>query len=313
MNNETQFTPELREAWAELASDPNQRERMAELIVEYIQPNHLTETYMNLLLNARRLEAGDALIKKVRRGVEVHTLVPGAVHLAHEITTSERMNYVLDGADIKVHWNQWEMERGDIGTLADIRREMNAKLRDYYFQKVFTAMSTVWNASNTPNNFVDVGGPVTATVLEDAIDEINYRGGGVKMVIGTKRALQPVTKFGTFWNTGTTAAGTPHAPIQSALEEVRQTGWVGTYYGANIVGLDQIFDDPENYQPLLPEDTILVVGQRVGDFITYGDVRTKSWTDWNPTPPQEYLEIYQQFGLMIDNAQGIYVIKVTNS
>lgn len=233
--------------------------------------------------------------------------------MASEITTQDRMNYVLDGASVKIRYNEWELERGDIGTLAEIRREMRAKLTDFYFNKVFTALSSVWTAANTPNNFTDLGTTVTATSIEDAVDEINYRGGGAKIIIGTRRALQPITKFGGFWDSGTTGAGTPHAPIPGVLEEIHQTGWVGRYYGVPVVGLDQIFDNPVDYNPLLPEDKILVVGHSVGDFITYGDVRVKQWTDNNPTPPDFFIELYQQFGMLVDNAAGIYVIKVTTA
>lgn len=304
-------TPEMKEAFASLAADPNKRQALAEIIVEFIEPNHLTNTYMSLLMNTRALQAGDLLVKRMRKGVEVRTLVPGAVHLASEITVSDRMNFVLDGADVKVTWNQWEMERGDIGSVATISREMRLKLQDYYFNKVFTMLTTVWTAGNTPNNFVNLGTPITANALIDAIEEINYRGGGAKVIIGTRRALQPITGFGAFWSSGVDAAGTPHAPIQSVLEEIHQTGWVGRFYGVPVVGLNQIFDNPEDYNALLPEDKVLVLGEKVGEFITYGDVKTKSWVDNNPTPPQEYLEIYQQFGLIVDNAQGVYVIQVT--
>jgi hypothetical protein len=312
MSNINEFSPEVKQAWAEVVATKD-RQKVAEIITEFVQPNHYTNTYMNLLLDTRALTAGDLLRKKMRKGIEVRTLVPGAVHLASEITVNEWMNFNLDGADVKVHYNEWELERGDIGSLAEIRTEMRAKLADYYFKKIFTALSTVWSASNTPNNFTNVGGPITASALEDAIDEINYRGGGVKAVVGTRRALAPITKFGAFWDNGAPSASAPAAPIQSALEEVRRTGWIGRYYGADIVGLDQIWDNPYDNNALLPEDTILVVGQRVGEFITYGDVRTKAWTDNNPTPPEFYIELYQQFGMIIDNAQGIYVIKVTNS
>ena len=304
-----EITQQVKEAWAELVK--NNRQAAAELIVEYVQPNHLSNDYMSLLLRTRRLNVGDMLVKKVRKGIRVHTLVPGAVHLASEITTSERINYVLDGADVKVVYDEWELERGDIGTIDEIRREMNAKLRDFYFNKVFTALSTIWNETNTPNNYTDVGGVLTADALEDMIDEINYRGGGAKLIVGTQRALQPITKFGAFWDSGTPTAGTPQVAIPSALEELRQTGWVGRYYGVPVLKINQIWDNPEDYNTLLPEDKVLVIGEQVGEFITFGDVRTKQWTDPNPTPPLWYLELYQMFGLLVDNSQGIGVLEVT--
>jgi hypothetical protein len=65
---------------------------------------------------------------------------------------------------------------------------------------------------------------------------------------------------------------------------------------------------------MIPSDFILVIGEDVGEFITFGDVKNKQWSDMNPTPPQWMLEIYQQFGLIVDNAQGIYMLdNVTSS
>jgi len=57
---------------------------------------------------------------------------------------------------------------------------------------------------------------------------------------------------------------------------------------------------------------VLVIGENVGEYIQYGDVRWKQWEDYNPTPPDWYLEAYQQWGLIIDKVQGIYVIDVTS-
>jgi hypothetical protein len=280
------------------------REALSELIVEYVQPNHITTDYIGMLLNTRSLNPGDALVKKVRKGIEVHTLVPGAVHLANELTINERMNYILDGADVKVTYNEWEMENGDIGTVESIRTEMLAKLRDYYLNKVFTALTTIWTVGNTPDNYTSVGGSVTATALETAIDRINQTTSGVKAVVGVRSAMTPITKFGAFWNDG----GTQWAEVPSQIEEVMRTGMLGRYYGAPLIALDQIWDNPDDYNSLLPTDKILVIGENVGDFITYGEVKQKQWSDMNPTPPQWMLEIYQQFGMIIDNAQGIYVI-----
>ena len=293
----------VAEAVASMMSDPLKRDALAEIIVEYVQPNHLTTDFISGLLNTRRLKPGDSLVKKVRKGIKVRTLVPGAVHLASEITVSERINYVLDGADVKVTYNQWELESGEIGTIQDIRREMAAKLNDYYNNKVFTALTTIWTASNTPSNFTSVGGTIDATSLENAINHINQTTGGAKAIVGSRAAVTPITKFGAFWSDGTNVGYDPND-----IQAIRQTGWLGKYYGVPIKVVEQIWDNPEDYNTLIPTDKILIIGENVGDFITYGDVKTKQWSDMNPTPPQWMLEIYQQFGLIIDNAMGIYVL-----
>jgi hypothetical protein len=293
----------VQEAVASMLKDRNQRDALAEIIVDFVQPNHLTNEFMSQILGTRRLNPGDSLVKKVRKGIEVRTLVPGSVHLASEITVTERMNYVLDGADVKVTYNLWELESGEIGTVQEIRREMAAKLREYFVNKVFTALSTVWTAVNTPNNYISVGGSLTAAALEDGINYMNNNVTSVKAILGTRAAVTPITKFGAFWTDGSNTEGS-----QTAIDEIRDRGWLGKYYGVPVLALDQIYDNPDDYNALLPTDFVLLVGENVGEFITYGDVKSKQWEDMNPTPPQWMLEIYQQFGLMIDNAQGIYVI-----
>lgn len=279
------------------------RKALAELIIEYVEPNHLTKEIVNLIMPSRSLNVGDALVKKVRKGIEVRTLVPGSVHLASEVTVTDRINFQLDGADVKVQFNEWDIQNGDIGTVESIRREMAAKLADYYINKVFNALSSVWSASNTPDNYTSVGGTLTSTALENAIDRINQTTSGAKIVVGTRKALTPVTKFISLRD-----AANNRYTSDAIVNEVMQTGWLGVYYGVPILALDQIYNNPDDYQPMLPEDKVLVVGENVGEFITYGPVREKQWVDMEPTPPMWKLEIYQQFGMIIDNAQGIYVI-----
>lgn len=297
---------QLKEAIASLLKE-GKREALAQLIIEYVQPNHLTADFVSLLLNTRALNPGDALVKKVRTGIKVRTLVPGSIHLKSEITVRDRINYILDGADVGVTYNEWELASGELGTVEEIRTEMGAKLRDYYLGKVFTALSSVWSAGNTPSNFTAVGGPLTATALENAIDNINQTTSGVKAVVGTRAALTPVTKFGAFWDDG----GSNVAEVPDNIREIMATGFLGKYYGARLIALDQIYDNPADYNALLPNDIVLVIGESVGEFITYGEVRTKEWSDMRPTPPQWYLELYQQFGMIIDRADGIHVLQLS--
>lgn len=299
---------QLKEAIASLAKDKGQRDALAQMFVEFVQPNHIAVDFVGMLLNSRSLKEGDSLVKKLRTGLEVKTLVPGSIHLKGEITVQERANYMLDGADIGVTYNEWELDSGEIGTVEEIRAEMLAKLRDYYQNKVFTALTQIWTAVNTPSNFVNVGGALTDTVLKAAIDYINQTTSGVKAVVGTRAALTPVTEFGAFWKNDFSAVSPTTVGIDSQLQTVMQQGWLGTFYGAPLVALSQSWDNPVDHVALLPEDKILVIGENVGEFITYGDVKYKEWSDQRPTPPQWNLEFYQRFGLMIWRAEGLYVI-----
>ncbi len=295
---------QLKEAIAAMAKDKGQKDALAQLLIEWVQPNHITVDFVSMLLDSRSLKPGDALVKKLRKGIKVHTLVPGSIHMAHEVTVSERINYVLDGADVKVTANEWELEGGEIGTMEDMRREMLAKLKDFYMNKVFTALSTIWTAVNTPSNYTNVGGALNATVLKAAIDNINQTVGRTKAIVGVRATLTPITTFGGFWADPTAAL---HR-VDSQLEEVMRTGWLGVYYGAPVIALDQIYDNPEDYNALLPTDKVLVIGENVGEFITFGAERWKEYTDPRPTPPQWFLEVYQQFGMLIWNAMGIHVL-----
>ena len=305
-----------KESLAAVMQDAEQREALAQILVEFIQPGHLTNEFVSVMLGTRSLEAGDLLVKKIRKGVEVRTLVPGAVHLSSEITISDRINFVLDGADVKVTYNEWELERGEIGTVDSITSEMRAKLRDFFVTKVFTALSTVWSASNTPDNYSTVsvsdcaaGGATAATAVRAGIDYINQNTAGAKIVIGSKEAMTPTTLFSAFW--GDMASTASYHTADELIMKIFNDGWLGRYYGVPFIQIPQVWDNLEDYNTLVPTDIVLIIGEDAGEFITYGDVKTKQWSDMNPTPPQWMLEVYQQFGMIIDNAKGIYVIKIT--
>lgn len=297
----------VKKALASLAKDEASRSELASVIVDWIQPNHLTNDVINLFLDTRQLMPGDILVKKLRKPhMKVRKFVPGTVHLADEIEVTDRVNYVLDGHVVKVMANLWDLERGELGSVSDMRREMTAKFVDFYASKVFGLLSTVWNAENTPNNYAEVSGDLTKTALDNAIDYINYRAGGVRAIVGVKNSLLPITEFagyGTYDSTGQFSD-----PI---LTETLRRGWIGQYRGVdNIVGLSQVWDDPESNTTLVPEDYVLVIGDNAGEFVTFGEPKWKEYTDMEPTPPYFVLEVYQMWGLVVDEAQSMYVIKL---
>ena len=299
---------QVRTALASLTRDEASRRDLASVIVEWIKPNHLTADLISLFLDTRSLMPGDMLVKKLRKPhVKVRRFVPGTVHLADEIEVTDRVNYLLEGHIVKVMCNLWDLERGEIGTVQEMRQEMTSALVDFYAGKVFDLLTTVWNAVNTPDNYAEVAGDLTKVALDAAIDRINYRAGGVRAIVGVKNSLLPITEFAGW--------GTYDAHEQFSdpiLTEALREGWIGQYRGVrNIVGLAQTWDDPESNTPMIPEDYVLVIGNNAGEFVTFGDPQWKEYTLMEPTPPYFVLEAYQQWGLVVDNAEGVYVIKLT--
>jgi hypothetical protein len=293
----------LKDAFASLVKKGDMS-AVAALLVEYVDPQHLTVDFVSLLLNSRSLGMNDALVKKIRKGIKVHTLVPGRIHLASELTVTDRINFALDGLDVKVSANLWELESGELGTVESIKAEMEAKLRDEYLARVFLALSSIWTSVNTPSNYTSVGGALTATALKNAIDTVNQTTSGVKAVVGTRAALTPITTFGAGWTDGSSISQS----VPENIREIMQTGFLGRWYGAPIIALDQQYNNPEDHVALIPNDKVLVIGEKVGEFITYGDVRPKDYQDMRPTPPQQYFEIYQRYSMIIDRADGIFVL-----
>lgn len=282
----------------------------AEIMVEFVQPQHITTDYVSLLLNARNLKPGDILAKKIRKGLKVWTHVPGTVPMKGEITITERANYIMDMAQISVTANVWELEQGDIGTVESLRSEMQAKLKDFYMGKVFTALTTIWNASNTPDNYVDAGSVVTKTALDTMINTVIRLNGSVQGIFGVRDALLPITEFAG-WNVlGTNTAYNMSVEVSN---ELARTGWVGSYKGIPLNVIPRDINNPEDNQVLVPTNKILVVGKNVGDFVTFGDTLVQEYTKMDMVPAQWNLTIAEQFGFIVDSAQGIGVIKTANT
>jgi hypothetical protein len=82
----------VKEAIASLMKDKSQKQALAEMIVSYIDPVHVTTAIMDQIMNTRSLKAGDSLVTKVRKGIKVWSHIPGSIGLKSEITVSERIN-----------------------------------------------------------------------------------------------------------------------------------------------------------------------------------------------------------------------------
>jgi hypothetical protein len=326
---DNRLSQEDRQALAELAK--TDRTAFAEVITEYIDPTYLTLDLAGQFMNTREMTFGDILVKRFKGKYHVQQIVPGQITLGEQITVRDKaLGWNLDILAAKASYNELELRHGGPQfTPETVRSDVRKALEEQIVMRSWNALANIWSTTNAAaltitgaanSNWIDASGALTATALDAAIDHVNYWSGSVRTIIGTETALAPLSTFGQYTligagtekhyvTTNGQPAGTfevtsPYGPGSKAIE---------TYRGVtNIVRLKQIFDETEYpKRALLPNDYVLVIGENVGEFITYGGPQTKEWTDMEPTPPYWNFEVWQQFGMMVWNAQGIVKIKVT--
>ena len=280
------------------------------------------------------MQFGDILVKRFKGKYNVQQIVPGQITLGQQITVRDKaVSMNLDILAAKASYNELELQNGGPQfTPEQVRSDVRKALEEKILMRTWNALANIWTAGNasaltipgaTYSNFIDASGPLTSTALDHAIDHVNYWSGSVRTIVGTEAALAPLTEFGQYKiisstnnvDSYVTINGQPSGTYQSISPFGNGPKGVETYRGvSNIVRVKQIFDNTEYPPtPLLPDDYVLVVGDNIGEFITYGGPQTKEWTDMEPTPPYWNFETWVQFGMMIWNARGLVKIKVTNT
>lgn len=325
---DTRISQADRDALMTLAK--TDRTAFAEVITEYVDPVYLAFDIASTFMNTREVAQGEIRVKRFKGKYHVHTLVPGQITLAEQIVVKDRaMAHTLDLISAKAGYNILELQNGGPAfTPEQVREDVRKAVEEKVLMRTWNALANIWTSGNSSSltipgaansQFIDAAGPLTSTVLDAAIDHVNYWTPGVKSIIGTETALAPLSTFGQYQlisgastDNYVTQNGQPAHTINNQ-SPYRAPYAVETYRGVtNIVRLKQIFDDTEfPKKPLLPNNFILVVGEDIGEFITYGGPQTKEFTDMNPTPPYWNYETWLQIGMMIWNAQGIVKIAVT--
>lgn len=310
----------LAEVAKRAGDSPQGRSAFAELIYEIINPNHVTLDVVSAFgLPTRSLNPGDQLVRRVRSGFPVRTMVPGTMHLADQIAAGEIYTYAIDYIIAKTRWSLWELQRGELGTIEDFRREMEASLIDSIVSRVFNLLVSVWDVGTTSfTNFLDATSTgLTEDNLTNMMETVLYRSGNIRAIVGSRRALLPVYKFaGVFEVTATSPNVNGVITAPSILEEWRRTGRVRTYKGAPLIELPQIFQRQmgANYDTKLIDDShVIVVGDNAGEAILYGGTESQDSTDLRTEPPEYQLALWRGFGMIVDRPEQIGVMKVATT
>jgi len=329
MKIDKRLTNEDRTALASLAKAD--RRAFAEIITEYIDPIYLTLDLAGQFMGTREIKLGDIYVKQFRGKYHVQQIVPGQITLGEQVTIKNKaMSYNLDILSAGAKYNELEMQNGGPAFKPEtVRSDVKAALQEKLTMRMWNALGNVWTTANAASltitgsgtsNFIDAAGPLTATSLDDAIDHVNYWTPGVRTIIGTEQALAPLSTFGQYKMISgnladqyVTTNGQPSYTFDNVSPYGNGSKAVESYRGVNnIVRVKQIFDDSEYPpRPLLPTNFVLVVGEDIGEFITYGGPQVKEWTDMEPTPPYWNYATWVQFGMALWNAKGLVKIKVT--
>lgn len=325
INTDPNLTDTHRKAFAEAAK--YDKKALAEIVTEYVDPVYLTLDVAGAFMNTREMQFGQLLVKRFKGKYHVQQIVPGQITLADQVTIRDKaVSYNLDILSAKAGYNTLELEHGGPQfTPETVRSDVQKALQERVLMRTWNALANIWTSGNataltipgaTNSQYINAGGALTATSLDAAIDHVNFWSGSVKTIIGTEAALAPLSTFGQYQIIGTNNQyvaqnGQPAGTIQN-VSPYGTNKAVESYRGvSNIIRLKQIFDDTE-YPPraLLPNDFVLVVGDNIGEFITYGPPGTKEYIDNEPTPPYWNYETWLQFGMMIWNARGL--VKIGN-
>lgn len=297
---------------------PEGQKAFSALIYEIVTPNRLSLDVFNTFLPTRQLQVGDVLVKKLNTygGIRARTMVPGTNHLADQMTfPKETYTYQIDYLIAKVRYSLWELQRAELWSIDDMRKEMASALIDELVVRIFALISSLWTAANTPSNYLSTSA-LTETALETMIEQILYKAGDVRAIIGTRAALLPIYKFNGIFEHKVLADGTTSNPnafaVPAILEQWKRTGRLTDFRGIPLVELPQIFKHTADgyYTALLPANEIHVIGADAGEIILYGDVTTQEYTDDKTEPPEFAMSMWRGFGMVVDAPESIGIIKI---
>lgn len=305
---------ELKRAVAERAATAGENKGFAEIIREFVEPNHVTMEVFSAFLRTRQLNPGDQIARKIRRGrYRARTMVPGSQHLTDATTFNAMFTYMFDRLIAGTSMNLMEVRNGELGTVDEIKRNVRADLVDETVARVFNLMTTVWSASNTPSNYVDAtSSGLTKTVLDSAIETVLDRVGNVRAIVGTRSALSPLYDFAGYIDVVLADSSTRQAlPLDEILMERFNTNRVSRYRNVPVIEVPQIRANtlPTIDRKLVRDDMVLVIGEDVGEVVQYGAPEDQEHVDTSKQPADWQYHTWQAWGLLIDQPEGLVLIE----
>lgn len=239
----------------------------------------------------------------------------GAQHLTDQLIYNAQFNYLFDRLICGFSDNIMNVRSGELGTLEEIKRELRADLIDEVASKTFNLLTTVWNSTNTPSNYINATSTgLTQTNLETAIENLIEKAGNVNAIVGTRRALTPLYTFAGYREVAGTGSNTNGImKIDEVLFERFRTGRVSTYNGITVIEVPQILENrlPLINRKLVRDDVVLLIGEDAGNIVLMGDPEEQEHLDTTKQPADYQVHVWQQYGLLVDRPEYMSVIEVS--
>lgn len=312
---------ELKKVYAEKAKTIGTRgdtrsSAFAETIVQMIEPNRLTLDVFRQFMRVENLQPGDNVQRTVRRGkYAVRKFVPGAHMLTDKLSKEEQYAFMFERLYAGASADDWSIRQGDVDSVEKMRADLEADIIEAIAYRVFELLGTVWNASDTPNNYLDASSSgLTATGFETLVENLVRESGTVRAVIGTREALLPVYKFAGYKEyelsgTNTDAVG---FPIVDKLNEFANTRKVSSYYGVPLIELPAPRRNrlPNIRERVVDSTKVVFVGDNPGTIATMGGFETQDWTDMTVVPAVYNIYGWLAYSVLLDSVESIAIAKV---
>lgn len=314
--NREELTKAVAECAKTAGSIPGGKSAYAELVTSLVEPRHITFEVFKLFMKTVNRNPGDYTARKIRKGrFRARTMVPGAQHLTDAVIYNSQFAYQFDRLIAGASMNLMEIQNGELGTLENIKSEVQKDLIDESVSRVFNLLTTVWNSTNTPSNYVNaISTGLTATVLDTAVENLIEKAGNVSAIVGTRRALYNLYSFAGYREVAPTGANTNGImPIDNVLLERFNTGRVSTYNGIQLVEIPQILENrlPTINRKLVRDDVVLLLGgDTVGEIVLFGNPQTQEHMDMTKQPADWVYHTWQEWGILVDRPEYMSVIEV---
>lgn len=252
-------------------------------------------------------EFDDVEIVEEQDGVKVFFTARGGYI---EESQPRRSRYKVPRDTMGFHVSEFEdkVRAGFSDSVDSVASQGRTALNTEANRRLFTVLNAAISVG--AGNETAAGGALTKAMVDDALISVrdairpDPQGPVPVTIIGRAASVDLLTEL---TSNHTWGAGANFGLNESAAEEARRNGYIGTYKGANVVVLINYTDaDGTSY---VEDDSLWVLGGNAGVFVNYGGVRAKSWVE--NTSDYYHIRARQDIGVLVNQAQLVH--KVSNT